>query len=389
MKLLAFVKTVFKTTTKNLLPLLFTFSIFPISLGLITGYFNEDIFVPSADMPLMAIRIIDEDNSEESKNLISFLEGEEMNDLVEVKGEEDGDYIITIPEGYGKGFLNNENIPVKINVTDGASTQQGNMLAEIIDKYNEERYLSLRIQENIEKKSDTKEKEELYQRINSQISKIYNHGAIENIIITVKKSLTSYEHFSITFLSYMLLMVVSSLINGDYVTRENELYSRIRVAPLTETQYFNYNLVSSYMFVVIFNSLYVLTYRILGLSFTGPLPLLVIIILVQSLLGTVLATLLSLFLNKQMANVIVNVLIIAQLIAGITYRSLSKIGDGILANIIDQYSPDALIVNTYRNYLIYGDFNSIKIGLLSMLVISMIIYIISLIGFKRKSGEAW
>ena len=78
MKLFAFVKSAFKSIIKNFLPLIFTFSIFPIILGLVTGYFNEDMFVPSADMPVMAISIIDGDNSEESKNLIAFLESDEM-----------------------------------------------------------------------------------------------------------------------------------------------------------------------------------------------------------------------------------------------------------------------------------------------------------------------
>lgn len=389
MKLFAFVKSAFKSIIKNFLPLIFTFSIFPIILGLVTGYFNEDMFVPSADMPVMAISIIDRDNSEESKNLIAFLESDEMKKLVETRDEEEGEYIITIPSGYGDSFLGNENIPIKIDVTDKGSTRQGSVLAEIIDKFNEEMYLGLCIQENIERKFNLEEKETLYQKIYGKFSNIYGNDLIENVIVTTKKSLTSYEHFSITFLSYMLFMVISSLTNGEYVVRENDLYSRIMAAPITETQYFNYNLVSSYLFVLLFNLLYVFAYRILGLSFTGSFTLLLMILIVQSLLGTMLSALLSLFLNKRIAIGVLNILIIVQLISGVTYRSLSKIGNGMLANMIDRYSPDALIVNTYKNYLIYGDFNSIKTGLLSMFLVSIIIYAISLFGFKRKRGVAW
>lgn len=388
MKLLAFIKSAFKSTYKNLLPLLFTFSIFPIVLGVLTGYFNEDLFVPAADMPTMAISIIDKDDSQASKSLIGLLEREEMQELVEVK--EEGEYIITIPEGYGKSFLSDEKLPIEIEVTDKGSGRQGSMLAEIIDKYNEEMYFNLRVQERIEDRGETaKEKEDLYQRVYSKLSSIYDRGLIENTIITTRKSLTSYEHFSITFLSYMLLMVIASLTNGEYVVRENDLYARIMASPLTEIQYFNYNLVSSYMYVFLFNLLYVLAYRIIGLSFTGSLSLLLVIVLVQSLLGTVLSGILSIFLNKRVANVILNILITVQILTGVTYGSLTKMGNGILANIVDKYSPDALIVSTYRNYLIYDEFNSIKMGLLAMIVLSMVIYGISLIGVKRKRGEAW
>ncbi len=388
MKLLAFIKTTFMATVKNLYSLVLVFSLFPIFLGLLTGYMNEDMFVPSVDMPVMAVKVIDEDNSVESRNLVNFLESQEMRHIVEIK--EEGEYIITIPEGYGESFLNGKGAAIEVNVTEEGSTRQGNTLAQIVDKYNEERYLNLMIEKSIEDRIGTEEeKEELYQSIYGKIAKIYNDRLIENRIITIRKSLTSYEHFSITFLSYMLFLVITHLINGDYLARENELYSRIMASPLTEIQYFNYNLVSSYIFVVIFNLLYVLAYRILGLSFTGALSLLIAIVLVQSLLGTVLAAFVSLFLNKVVSNVILDILIILQLLAGVTYVPISKIGDGLLADIIDKYLPNALIVRTYRNYLLYDNFTSIYMGILSMLIVSVIIYMICIIRVKRKRGEAW
>jgi len=389
MKLFAFIKSTIKTTLKNLPSLVFTFSIFPLLLGLVVGYFNEDQFVPSVEMPVMKIMIKDEDNSVESNNLIGFLEGQEMKSLVEKK-EEDMQYVITIPKGYEESLLNNGNVPVEIEVTDEGSESQGNMLAEIIDKYNEEVHLNYMIQRSIEEETEIpEEREELAQRIYSEIAEMYSRGVIENNIITTKKSLTSYEHFSITFFGYMLFLIMTSLINGEYIARENGVYSRIMATPLTDVQYLNYNLISSYLFVVLFNLLYVLTYRISGLSFKGSLPLLILIVLIQSLLGTVLATLFSLILNRKASSAILNALIIIQLIGGVTYVPLKKIGDGLLARIVEKYSPDALIVSTYKDYLIYDDFNSIKIGLLLMVVVSLVLYIISLIVFKTKRGEAW
>ncbi len=388
MKLFAFIKTVFKSTVKNFYSLILVFSIFPIFLGLVVGYFNKDMFVPSANMPLIAVKVIDRDKSQESKNLMNFLESQAMKNIVDLK--EEGEYIITIPEGYEESLLNNGNIPVEIEVTEEGRPRYGNMLAEIVDKYNEERYFNLMIEKNIEDISQREEEREaLYERIHGQIAKIYNDKLIENTIVTTRKNLTSYEHFSITFLSYMLFMVISFLINGDYLVRENELYYRIIAAPLTEVQYFNYNFISSYIFVVVFNLLYVLVYRLLGLSFTGSIHLLIVIVLAQSLLSTILSAFVSLFLDKRTSNVLLSVLIIFQLIAGVTYVPISKIGNGILTSIVDRYAPAALIIRTYRNYLIYNNFSSINRGILSMLVASVIIYIICLIGLERKRGEAW
>ena len=388
MKLLAFIKTVLKSTLKNLLNQLLIFSVFPLLLGLVIGYFSEDQFVPSAEMPVMKIMIKDEDNSAESNNLIGFLEGQEMKRLVEIR-EEDAQYIVAIPEGYGQGFLNNRDIPIEIEITDEGFESLGNMLAEIIDKYNEGMYINHIIQKSIEEKTLPEEREALFQRVYGKIAEIYNRGLIENNIITTKKSLTSYEHFSITFLSYMLFMMMTSLINGEYIARESGVYSRIMAAPITNIQYFNYNLISSYIFVIMFNLLYVLTYRVFGLSFTGSMFMLIIIVLIQSLLGTNMAALLSLILKKKASNAILSALMIVQIIGGVTYVQLEKIGDGVLARIVEKYSPDALIASTYRSYLIYDGFNSIKIQLMIMAVISLVLYAISLIWVKVRRGEAW
>lgn len=390
MKSLAFIKLTLKSTLKNLLPLILTFSIFPLLLGMVVGYLNEDIFVPSADMPVMRVSILDEDNSQESNNLMSFFMREEMGQLVEVKEEEDSEYIIRIPKEYGESLLDKGDIQIEVEVTDDGSTSQGNMLAEIIDKYNDERYLNIMIQRSIDKKAiDNEDKGELFQNITGEISKIYNKTVIDNNIVTSRKSLTSYEHFSITFFSYMLFMIISSLANGEYVSRESGILPRIMAAPLTDIQYHNCNLISSYIFVVLFNFLYVFTYRLFGLSFSGSLPLLIVIVLVQSLLGTILGESLSLFLKKKASNAILNILIMIQLIVGVTYAPLKRIGNGVLMNIVEKYMPDTLIVNTYRSYLIYNDFNSVKIGLIAMVVLSIVLYTISLIRIKAKRGEAW
>lgn len=389
MKLRAFTKLTIKSMLKNFLPLVLTFSIFPMFLSLVIGYFQKDQFTPSVDMPIMSVHIVDEDNSIQSGNLKQFLNSDEIKNIIEVKEEEkDARYELIIPKGYENSLILSTDSPIIINTKDKGSQSMGIMIGNIIDKYNEEVSQSLYIRKSIDEKDiSPKEKEELFNTVNSEIYKIYNTNSIENTIVVTKRSLSSYEHFSITFLSYMLIMVIMSMIAGEDLQKENGVYSRIMSTSITEVEYFKYNMITSYMFIVFLNCLYVFTYRIAGLSFGGSIPLLILIILTQGLLATALTGFVSEFFKKKIGLGILNIFMILQLVIGVGYLPLQKIDNGFLAKITTDYAPDVLITRAYRNYLIYNNLDSIKTNLLLISLISVVIVLICTLKVKLKWGE--
>jgi len=374
MKFKAFLKLTAKSTIKNLPSILLTFSIFPIFLGLIIGYFQKDIFTPSVEDPIMKVNIVDEDNTIQSKNLIKFLNSEEIKKIIEI---DEVKYELIIPNGYETSLLNSSESNVEIHVKKDGSVRRAEILGDIIDRYNAAISEGLYIEDKIEKASISQEEIET---IGRKIFAAYNTELIENKLIKNKKSLTSYEHTSIIYLSYMLLLVLLSSNSGKEGT--DEFHNRIMSTPITKIQYFKYNQGTFYFFALFLNILYVMAYRISGLSFQGSLLILILIILAQTLLISSLSGFITAFFKKKFITPILSVLMIVQLLLGLTSPNVESTNFEFLKLIAKKYSPDILISSTFRNYLVYNNLDSIKFNLILIILVSVALYILSLLKLK-------
>lgn len=373
MKFKAFLKLTAKSTIKNLPSILLTFSIFPIFLGLIIGYFQKDTFTPSVEAPIMKVNIVDKDNTIQSKNLIKFLNSEEIKKIIEID-EKKSKYELIIPKAYEASLLNNSESNIEIHVKKDGSVRRAEILGDIIDRYNAAISEGLYIEDRIEKASISQEEIET---IGKKIFAAYNTELIENKLVKNKKSLTSYEHTSIIYLSYMLLLVLMSSNKGT-----DEFHNRIMSTPITKIQYFKYNQGTFYFLALFLNILYVMTYRISGLSFQGSLPILILIILAQTLLISSLSGFITAFFKKKFITPILSVLMIMQLLLGLTSPTVESTNFEFLKLVAKKYSPDILISSTFRNYLIYNKLDSIKYNLILIILVSIALYILSLLKLK-------
>lgn len=377
MKLKAFLKLTAISTVKNSPRLLLTFAIFPIFMGLVMGYFQKDYFTPSVEMPIMNVNIVDKDNAVQSKNLMDFLNSEEMKKIIEIN--EDAKYELIIPKGYEASLLNNSESNIEIHVKKDGSVRRAEILGDIIDRYNKEISKGLYIEDKIGK-MDTSQEE--IETLGEKILSVYNIELIENKSINVKKSLTSYEHTSITFLSYMLFLALMSAVGSTDMEQNDAIYNRIMSTPITKIEYFNCNQTSFYFLALFMNLLYIMAYRITGLSFQGSLPILILIIMAQSVLVTALSGFITVFLKKKFAMMLLNVLMLMQLILGVTWISIESLDMQFLKGLATKYSPDILISSTFRNYLIYNNLDSIKFNLILIIGVSAVLYILSLLKLK-------
>ena len=133
MKLKAFLKLTAKSTIKNLPAILLSFGIFPIFLGRVIGYFQKDYFTPSVENPILKVCIVDEDNTIQSKNMVDFLNDEEMKKIIEID-EEDFKYELIIPKGYEESLLDKSESNIELHIDKNGSFMQGQLLGNIIDK---------------------------------------------------------------------------------------------------------------------------------------------------------------------------------------------------------------------------------------------------------------
>lgn len=389
MKLLAYLKINIKGLIKEFPAFLLSYGIYPIIIALVMGYMQKDLFTPTINNPIFSVIIQDEDNTVQSENLVKFLNSEEMSNIMTVKTspEEKYDYTIRIPQGYEDSLLGNNSTPIKVEAEEKASTTMGNILMNIIDKYNEEVSQGLVIYRNIENMPiSPEEKENLILEISNILTTAYTTNPIKNNIHNVRKSLNSYEYYSITFLSFAFIIFMMAVISSDALEKERGIYHRIMSTSMTRLQYFNYGFASNYLTIIVANIIYIFAYRITGLSFQGPLPLLLLIILVQSLLITGVGTLISTIFKKKYGLPLIQILLIVQMVFGGMLGPITKFNTNKTVAFLSKIKLDILFSNTYRNYLLDGTISSISNYLFIMVGISLFLYILNILAVQMKWG---
>jgi ABC-2 type transport system permease protein len=382
MKLLAYIKLTLIQALRESKQLLLVFAVFPIAISAMMAYFQKDLFTPTTEIPKMNISLFDEDKSQLSNNIINFFNSEAMQKLVEVTEDKDkADYEILIPKSYEEELINNKKNTITVKVKKDASASSGEILSNIIDRYSEDINLQLLINKNV--KNDA-----IINSITKDINKIYTSDTFKTDFLQLKKNLSSYEYFSVSLLGFMFLMLIMSLAASFYLERENGMYERVMSTAITKAQYFNYNLISCFIFALMLNAVYIFTYRILGLSFKVSIPLLLILIFVQSLLATAATALIVAFLNKKNSTIVMNVIMLLQVIIGGSFIPVEQIGASKFFIQLAKFSPDALISKAYRNLLIYDNLSSITYYVIGMLVVSILFYVISIVKINIKWGES-
>lgn len=381
MKLLAYMKLSIKGVFKQLPLIILTYVAFPIILALLVGYIQLDSSSPTINQAIFSIKILDEDNTQESKELISYLESGNVSKLIKIeKDSDDLDYTVKIPKGYSIGLNGDKDIDIKIEAREDSSTSKGNMLVSLIDNYNKELTKSILIEKNMED-LDLKTGE-----INTIITNTYSMDSINTKIHRGEKTLSSYEYFSISFLGYVFILFIIAIITAENMGKEIGIYNRIISTGVTKLEYFNLELISNYFMMIVINAMYIFSFRILKLSFDGSLLILCLIILLQSLVITLVGSFIANIFTKKYALMFTQAYLMFHTIFGGIIGTPKALMDIKIFEFFSKYKPDKIIGDIYRNYIIYNDLSYISRDLLAVVIFSIGMYLINIIAVKREWG---
>lgn len=387
MKLRAFIKSTLKGIIRDLPTFIFVFAVFPIILSILYGYFQREMFNPPNEMKKIPIVIEDKDKSVLSASLKNFLTTNTMKNIIEIS-QKDWKYKLVIPKDYEECLKNSRECKISVIPKQDKSKTKEKILASIINKYHEELESQILIKEKISRNNISEnEKQKLFNQINSEIYNVYKEKSIQNNIVTQNKGLTSYEYYSISIFSFMFIVLIISLSASYYAEKEAGIFKRILSTTLSKTQYFNYSIINCFITAVILNSIYVFGYRIMGLSFNRSIPLLLAIILLQSLLASVLSGLIIAFIKeKKTLNIISGAFVMLSVTVGGAFWPIDKTSNSVI-KFLSNFSPNVLVIKTYKNYLLYNSFHSIKFYSTLFVVIAAVVYSISIFKVRVKWGE--
>lgn len=333
---------------------------FPLFIGLLMGNVSDIMFEnPNAVNPLR-LEVIDQDQSDFSKQLIDFLNNEELTPYFVVT-DESIHATLTIPSGYEQQLLNQRAGNLLLsevnldNVTISLEAAQ-----RFLNQYHENLMLNLSTNS-----SDV-------------LSLIYEQTSLQSQYLETPLGLNSVTFYSVGMMSFFIFMMIMTVTASGYKSSELGLDKRYYSAPITRLRMFNYDFLANFIYCLILLMIYVLVYRLIGYSFTGPLWLLIPPVFVSAFFIVSIGSFIGSFFSAKYGNLAANVIFFIQIFIGGSFFPSEE---------LSKFSPSYFITQMFQNYILQGTWESIQKPFFITLGIAFVFYGLTCLKEKFRFWE--
>lgn len=359
MKLWYYMKMNFKNMFATGVITIAYYILFPILLAGVMG------FMQGSQLKIKSVntKIVDYDNSEMSKQLVSFLEGNELSEIVNIVDKKPEVEII-INKGYGDDVLSLNGGEIIINRESEKKLATITTLKSVLDRYHQGIYVSLSDGNTLQLNNTT-------------------NSIIKNISIDSKEGATEYEKMSASMIGFIITMLIYSLIKAGYMPVSMNIDKRLNSTPITKVELLIIDSIClvAYIFIILFA--YVMFFRILGISFTGEFLSLIILILLGAMLVVGIVKCISTLFGAKYGNLIGVILFTLPLISGEIF-----LGEG---NKLAVATPTHYLNNAFSLYNLNGNLEGCGNWLIIIIAIVGITFMLAflkewILGRKRIWG---
>ncbi|WP_195987406.1 ABC transporter permease [Clostridium sp. D53t1_180928_C8] len=363
MKLWYYMKMNFKNMFATGVITIAYYILFPILLAGVMGFMQGTLHDSQLKIKSVNTKIVDYDNSEMSKQLVSFLEGNELSEIVNIVDKKPEVEII-INKGYGDDVLSLNGGEIIINRESEKKLATITTLKSVLDRYHQGIYVSLSDGNTLQLNNTT-------------------NSIIKNISIDSKEGATEYEKMSASMIGFIITMLIYSLIKAGYMPVSMNIDKRLNSTPITKVELLIIDSIClvAYIFIILFA--YVMFFRILGISFTGEFLSLIILILLGAMLVVGIVKCISTLFGAKYGNLIGVILFTLPLISGEIF-----LGEG---NKLAVATPTHYLNNAFSLYNLNGNLEGCGNWLIIIIAIVGITFMLAflkewILGRKRIWG---
>lgn len=361
MKLLYYVKTTLKGLVASGAVAIIYYILFPILLAGFVGFAGDLNHGAELKLKSIHVEIIDEDKSEMSKRLQEFLKSEEVSEIVTLV-EEKPEVELVIKKGYGDNLLalNKDTIILNRKTNDREITT--NTLKIILDNYHQSQYVSLA-------GGDV-----------SDLEKVTGQSIIENVIVDKPQGANNYEMMAVSMLAFVVTMLIFDIIQAGYLDISVNLDKRVNTAPVTKIQFLIYDSAAALVYSFVILSLYIMFFRITGITFKGNIFDLVLLIIIASIFIVSIVKFITNVFGTKVGKAVGGIIFMLPIIDGQIFSLGSK------GNALTFLTPTHYINNAMSMYILNGNLQGTGKWLFIILITSMVLYSITIIkvSYKRR-----
>lgn len=363
MKLWYYMKMNFKNMFATGVVIIAYYILFPILLAGVMGFMQDTLHDSQLKIKSVDAKIVDYDNSEMSKQLVSFLESKELSEIVNIVDKKP-EVEILINKGYGDDILSLNSGEVVINRETEKKLVTVSTLKSILDRYHQEMYVALNDGNTFQ--------------LNNMTNSI-----VKNIAIDSKEGATGYEKMSASMIGFIITMLIYSFIKAGYMPISMNLDKRLNSTPVTKLELLIIDSICLVVYIFIILFAYVMFFRILGVSFTGGFLSLMVLVLLGAMLVVGVVKCIATLFGAKYGNLIGIILFTLPLISGEIF-----LGEG---NKIAVVTPTHYLNNAFSLYNLNGNLEGCGNWLIIIFAIILITFTLALlkewiVGRKRIWG---
>lgn len=352
MRLINYVKATLRAMISNISVTLLYYIGVPLLLAGVMGFMQKSLFENPLKLERIEVKIIDEDKSNRSSQMITFLNSEELKEIINTEPEKDKySADIIIPRGYEESVTKGDKNPIVIKQKDSGDFKL-KTLKSVLDNYHENIYLSAS-GENLE-----------------ELNKIYSESSIITKAIDKGRTINSYEYYASSMISFVFAMLMYGVINSTFMKPSLNLEKRVMSMPLSKAAIFNYDFVAYLIYSLILVVGYTLVYRVSGISFQGNLGVLLLISISSCFLIVSISYFVIEIFREKLAKIVALILFAIPIIGGGTFTNTSSK--------LAVLSPTYYINKVYENYVMTGGLQGATSYILGILLVGVVLYLITL-----------
>lgn len=382
MKVWSYVLKDLRILKKDLLSNIIIFIIFPITISLFYGYFENNVFNEQTKIGKFSINIVDNDNSRSSEFLSDIFSDKSLKNTIEIKKSSDADIQIVIPAGFQKNADMLKNTDITIRKLKKDKSLELHVLQGFLNSFASNYSLSSEINKTIYSSSlSTNDKNKAASELLKSLTDLSQKSFVKTDKTFSQNKLNSFEYYAISMLTFVSILMII-IFSNDYI-REKDIgtIKRMNSIPIKKSSLFIGRTGS--VFIKAFISIFICTlfYRITGKAYRENYLLLLLIILINVFfIVSIFAFVTSFFKDYKKASIVLYGYMVFSLTFGGTFFPIDNASGAL--NVISYFSPNKWLLDMYQEAAIYNDFSSTLSKSLVLIIISFAAF--ALAGIKTK-----
>ena len=376
----AFLKITLIAVKDNFITFILVYLCLPIFFVGYNGFLRKSDFKAETKEQAISVFLDDEDKTFLSEQLTGTLNSNILKDFIKIEDETNAKYKIKIPKGYQTAVEENKEFDILIIGKEKSSTSIS-VLSNIIKNISSSINGNYKMAKAITASGQSKELMDKYLNIQKEAAKPIG----EIFMYPSLHSMSSYEVYAISISIILFFMFVMEILNPSYKKKAAGLTLRINSMPKKAAYIFNAQIISMALKVFIAITIYLLTFRLLKVSFMGnPILLLIYAASFSLVTGSVACSLVSI--NKQ--EIVYAITMIIFFVFGVLGSVLFSIpNENKIAKLFFKYNISQIITNPLKNIVVENSFGGMIGSLLIMLTFGAVFYILGLLMVSFKKTE--